>query len=128
MNEELKKIEYSFSGKLIGNKYMKRMVCKAVLALPKTIQKKVTQTCWFVSSFDDAWAFAFTGNDLRNQHLIFLSDDLLSQPESQIIHTIIHEVGHVVLKHRNPVFERQTKHETEKQEREAEDFTKEYVA
>lgn len=71
---------------------------------------------------DDAWAYTFTGNDLKNQHLIFLSDDLLRETPEQIMHSIAHEIGHVVLKHRNSTTTSQSKQEIKKQEKEAEAF------
>lgn len=126
MKNNEKEILAMFNGKLIGNRKMKKYVCKTVLKLPKKIRSFITQKCWFISSMDDAWAFAFTGNDLANRHLIFLSDDLLRQNEKQIYHTITHEIGHVVLGHRNSTLVRQTRGEIRRQEREADEFVKLY--
>ena len=80
-----------------------------------------------MSSMDDAYAFTFTGNDLKNQHLIFLSDDLLYQNISQIHYTIAHEIGHVILGHRNSTLSNQSKKEIKMQEKEADDFAKKYI-
>ena len=71
---------------------------------------------------EDAWAFTFTGNDLKNKHLIFLSDELMFQDSRQIKHTIAHEIGHVILGHRNSVLEKQDKEEIKEQEKEADEF------
>lgn len=71
---------------------------------------------------DDAWAYTFTGNDLKNQHLVFLSDDLLREEPNQIMHSIAHEIGHVMLKHRNSISIQQSKDEIKKQESEAQVF------
>jgi len=76
---------------------------------------------------EDAWAFTFTGNDLKEKHLIFLSDDLLSQDTGQIQYSIAHEIGHVMLRHRNSVLERQTKQEVRRQEKEADNFAKQFI-
>lgn len=86
----------------------------------------ITKKCWFFASFDDAWAFVFTGNDLKNQHLIFLSDELWRQNGEDIYHTIMHEIGHIVLGHRNSTFVHQTKQEIRRQEKEADEFAKKY--
>lgn len=80
-----------------------------------------------MGSFEEAWAFAFTGNDLKDQHLVFLSDELLMQDEKQIHYTIAHEIGHVVLNHKNSTLVKQTKEEIRKQEKEADEFAKEYA-
>lgn len=123
---KIRTLYLAFDGKLVGRIELKQKVCEVVLRLPLDIQTFVTNSCWFVGSFDDAWAFAFNGNDLKDQHLIFLSDDLFTQDEKQIRYTIAHEIGHVVLKHRNSIGEVQTKEEIAKQEQEADAFAKQY--
>ncbi len=124
MNKNIRKIYYAFDGKLVGNRYMKINVCKTLAKMPDGIINYVTKNCWFFASMEDAWAFTFTGNDLKNQHLIFLSDELLFQDENQIRHTIAHEIGHVMLGHRNSVLEKQNKEEVKNQEEEADFFAK----
>ena len=116
-----------FEGKLVGNRQMKESVCKTLLKMPPDIIKKITTNCWFFASMEDAWAFTFTGNDLKNQHLIFLSDELLYESAFQIQYTIAHEIGHVILGHRNSVLIRQDKVEIKKQEKEADIFARKYV-
>ena len=81
----------------------------------------------FFASLEDAWAFTFTGNDLKNNYLIFLSDELMFQNKDQIKYTIAHEIGHVILGHRNSVLEKQSKKEIKKQEKEADVFAKKYL-
>ena len=76
---------------------------------------------------EDAYGFTFTGNDLKNQHLIFLSDELFRESKEQISRTIAHEIGHVILNHRNSTLTSQTKEEIRKQEKEADAFAKEYI-
>ncbi len=115
-----------FKGKLVGNKRMRYHVAEVLSKLPDTIVIYITQYCWFMASMDDAWAFTFTGDDLIDQHLIFLSDELLSQTHEQIHYTIAHEIGHVILGHRNSVLIKQTKKEVGKQEKEAHDFAIQY--
>ena len=127
MNRKLKNIYIAFSGKLVGSKFMKNKVCETLALMPDEIIDFVTTSCWFVSSFEDAYAFTFTGNELKNQHLIFLSDELLEQDNFQIHYSIAHEIGHVILKHKNSVFVKQTKQEIEIQEKEADSFAKKYT-
>jgi Zn-dependent peptidase ImmA (M78 family) len=123
----VKTIYSAFDGKLVGNAKMKRQVCETLLLMPEEIIAQVTKTCWFMASMEDAWAFTFTGNELKDQHLIFLSDELLLQDEAQIHYTIAHEIGHVVLGHRNSVLVQQSKAEIQKQEQEADTFAKQYL-
>jgi len=127
MQNKIRNIYYSFDGKLVGNKTMKINVCQTLAKMPDEIIDYVTQNCWFFASMEEAWAFTFAGNDLKNQHLIFLSDELLFQEKQQITYTIAHEIGHVILKHRNSVLEKQTKNEIKKQEKEADEFAKQYI-
>jgi Zn-dependent peptidase ImmA (M78 family) len=115
-----------FEGKLVGTKFMKKWVCETLVKMPIEIIDFITQNCWFFGSMDDAWAFTFTGNDLKNQHLIFLSDDLLNQHPQRIMFSIAHEIGHVILKHRNSTLVKQTKAEIKQQEIEADEFAKQF--
>ena len=106
---------------------MKKKVCETLAFMPDEIINFVTDNCWFVSSLDDAYAFTFTGSDIKSQHLIFLSEDLLVQDNFQIHYSIAHEIGHVILKHRNSVFAKQTKEEIKNQEQEADIFAGKYI-
>ncbi len=120
-------IQKKFRGRLVGTHKLKHHVSLVVSKLPKDLQDYITQYCWFVGSMDDAWAYTFTGDDLADQHLIFLSDDLLSQEPKQIHYSIAHEIGHVVLGHRNSIYIKQSKAEISKQEKEADEFALMYI-
>lgn len=126
MTDKEKKIYKSFDGKLIGSHFMRNMVIRTLSKMSGEIVDTITKNCWFVSSMDDAWAFTFTGNDLKNKHLIFLSEDLLSQGLKQIRYSIAHEIGHVILGHRNSIAEIQTRDEIRKQEKEADEFARSF--
>jgi Zn-dependent peptidase ImmA (M78 family) len=126
MNDNVLQILRAFDGKLVGSKKMKNHVCQTLFHMPQDIINFVTKNCWFMSSMDDAYAFTFTGNDLRDQHLVFLSDDLFDQDNFQINHTIAHEIGHVILGHRNSTIATQTKAEIRMQEKEADLFAAKY--
>ncbi len=127
MNDKIKKIYDSFGGKLVGSKRMGVMVCRVLTGMTPEIIKFVTRKCWFMGSMEDAYAFTFTGNDIKDRHLIFLSDELFEQDQAQIDYTIAHEIGHVVLGHRNSTLVVQTKEEIRKQEKEADIFAKKYI-
>lgn len=124
----MRKIYVAFAGKLVGTKRMKKYVCDTIALMPNKIVRHITKNCWFLSSLDDAWAFTFTGNDVKDQHLIFLSDDLLRQHPGQIRYSIAHEIGHVMLGHRNSILERQSKSEISRQEKEADEFAKQFIS
>ncbi|HEX7041892.1 MAG TPA: ImmA/IrrE family metallo-endopeptidase [Patescibacteria group bacterium] len=126
MSEILEEIQRRFYGKLIGTKKLKHYVSEVVSTLPEDIQDDLIESCWFVGSMKDAWAYTFTGNDLKNQHLIFLSDDLLSQDPIQIRFSIAHEIGHVIKGHRNSIEIKQSKEEVTIQEKEADEFASAY--
>lgn len=127
MEENIKRIFNLFGTKLVCSMPMKLHVCAVLNNMPEDIIEVVTQTCWFMGSMEDAWAFTFTGNDLKDQHLIFLSDALLIQNEIQIHFSIAHEIGHIIYSHRNSVLVKQSKEEIALQEKQADDFAKEYT-
>jgi len=127
MNWTLKEIRLAFNGRLMGKSRMKSIVCKAVSYLPYKIVGYVTQNIWFVSSPQDSWAFTLRGSDIKNQYVVVLSDDLLMQEDSQVIYTILHEIGHVTLGHRNSMGFEQTQTEIKNQEIEADKFAYKYI-
>lgn len=128
MNWTIEKIKKSLGDKLIGSVFMQQQVCKALQLLPVEITEKVCKTVWFISSPDDSWALTFRGSDVKDGHLIFVSDELLRQDDAQIKQTIIHEVGHVILSHRNSVGYMQTDAEIKQQEKDANEFAEKYVS
>jgi len=123
----LKEIYDAFGGKLVGTEEMKQYVCSVVALMEDDVVNYITSKCWFLGAMDDSLAFTLTGNDLKNQHLIFLSDELFMHDEEQIKYTIAHEIGHVILGHRNSVLEKQSKAEIYNQERQADRFAKKYI-
>ena len=123
----VEQIKKAFGGKLVGTKALKSYVCATVSLLPENMQDYITQYCWFVGSMDDAWGYAFTGNDLLDQHLIFLSDDLFRQDIAQIRWSILHEIGHIILKHKNNIFVKKDKKAIRQQEKEADEFAAEFA-
>jgi hypothetical protein len=127
MNTQEKAILQMFRGKIIGGKTIKKYVCKVLSFMPSETIEFITDKCWFMGSFDDAFGYAFKGDDLAGQFMIFLSDDLFAHSENQIKYTIAHEIGHVVLGHRNAVFEQQSKADIALQEKEADGFAKKYI-
>jgi hypothetical protein len=116
-----------FNGKLVGTSCMRRCVYQTLVKMPDEIVDFVTKNCWFLGSMKNAFAYTFTGNDLKNQHLIFLSDELLNQDLEQIQFSIAHEIGHVILRHRNSTLTEQTKQEIRKQEKEADEFARKFI-
>lgn len=120
-------IRKAFGGRLVGNDYMQQMVCLAVSKLHKDLVEHVTKHVWFFSSDEDALGFAFDGNDLKDKHMIFLADVLFREDQSQVLYTILHEIGHVELKHKNSIGVKQTKEEIDKQEKEADQFVDKYL-
>ncbi len=127
MNEKIEIIYHAFGGKLVGSFAMKMHVCQTLSGMTSEIIDFITQNCWFFGSMEDAWAFTFTGNDLKDHHLIFLSDELLIQDDNQIHWSIAHEIGHVMLGHRNSILVKQTKQEINRQEKEADEFAGKFV-
>jgi hypothetical protein len=123
-----RKVRKNFGYRLIGTGYMKKMVISTLLLFPLRIVNIISKHCWFISSFEEGWAFVLRGKDIRsNDYVIFLSDELLGSNVAQIRYTIAHEIGHVILGHRNSIGTLQNKKEITKQEKEAHDFVKKYL-
>lgn len=127
MESMVEEIKGKFGGKLVGKPKMQRLVCETLLILPKDIAEFVTKNVWFISSFEDSWGFVLDSKDLGKKHLIFLGDELFEQDKYAQHYTIAHEIGHVMLNHRNAILETQSVRETEKQEDEAHRFAIQYV-
>lgn len=107
---------------------MKGVVARTLLIFPDKIINFITKNCLVVSSFKDGWAFVLRGGEIRkNEYLIFLSDELWAEDEAQVRETFVHEIGHVVLGHRNSVGKIQSKSEVRKQEKEADAFARRYL-
>ena len=122
------KIRRAFGHKLIGSSRMERVVSETLLVFPDEIIDFITKNCWFVGSFEDGWAFALRGDELkRNEFLIYLSDQLLVQSKQDMRYTIAHEIGHIVLGHKNSILESQTKQEIRRQEKQAHDFARKHL-
>ena len=122
-----KEIQTEMGGRLAGNKLMKDCVALAITKLPEEIAQQIIDNCWFFSSFEDNYGYAFNGNDLKDMHLIFLADILFREPQSQILYTILHEIAHIALNHKNSIQYTQTKKEIAHQETEADQFAKKYL-
>lgn len=127
MDQILEEIRTKFAGKLVGNSKMQKLVCETLLLFHQEIVDFVTENVWFISSFEDSWGFVFKGDDLKGKYLIFLSDELFLQSKSVQHYEIAHEIGHVILKHRNAILKPQTRDEIAKQEKEADDFARHYL-
>ncbi len=123
------RIRKLFGHKLIGTKFLKNIVISTVLVLPPETAEFIAKKCWFVGSFTDGWAFTLKHEDLKKgEYFIFLSDELLDQHVGQIRWTIMHEIGHAVLGHKNSIGHVQTKAEVRKQESEADEFARKYLS
>lgn len=127
MNRKTQDIERKFGGKLIGSKKMQRLVAKTLLNFPPKIIDFVTKNVWFVSSFDDSWGFVLDSRDLGDRHIIFLADELFDQDYYAQHYTVAHEIGHVILGHRNAIMITQTKAESQNQEDQAHKFALKYL-
>lgn len=117
-----------FGGKLIAYDSHKKIIAQTLLKLPKDNIDYLIKTTWFLSSTPDSYGYTFNGNDIPNKHFIFLSDELFRESLSQIQYTILHEVGHIILKHKNEIGFRQSREEIIKQESEADEFAKRYLS
>lgn len=127
MNSKLMKIRKAFGGRLVVKPLVQNLILETVSIFPPEIIEYIEKKVWFFSSSEDAWAYTFTGDDLKDKHLIFLSDELFIEDRTQIMSTIAHEIGHVILGHKNSIHYKQTQSEIDRQEREADLFAKKHL-
>ncbi|HEX7456095.1 MAG TPA: hypothetical protein VF303_01340 [Candidatus Nanoarchaeia archaeon] len=129
MSQKTEKIKKKFGMRLVGGEQMQRLVCETISIFPPEIIDYVTKNVWFVSSFEDAWGFVLKIDELKEkgEYLIFLGDELFEQDKYAQRYEIAHEVGHVILKHRNAITQPQSKEEIDRQEAEAHEFTLKYL-
>ena len=120
------KVKKALGGKLIGKPYMEQLVCLTLLKLPDDTIEFICKKVWFISSSDDAWAFTFKGEELKDRYLVYLSDELFEQSKEQIQFTILHEIGHIILNHRNSIGIEQTASEIKRQEKQADEYANKY--
>lgn len=125
---KISQIKDNFSYKLVGSNLMKKAVLSTLLLFPDEIVERVSKKCWFISAFDESWAFVLRGSEIKkSEFVIFLSDRLLKENRGQIQYTIAHEIGHVLLGHRNSIGKVQSKTEIRRQEKEADVFAMKYL-
>ncbi len=120
-------IKKSFGGKIVADDFAKNMIAQAIAKLPLDKIGYLTSNVWFFCSLPNTWAYAFHGNDLKDKHLIFLSNGLFNEPQNQIQYTILHEIGHILLNHKNSIGFKQTKKEIAIQEQQADQFAYKYL-
>lgn len=118
----LEDVKRKFGNKIIGSQKVQNLVCSVVGLLPSEKADFVTKNVWFVNSFSDASSFVLRGDELAGKYLVFLSDEVFKQPKSDQYYEVAHEIGHILLNHRNSIGISQTSVEIEKQERQAEQF------
>ena len=113
--------------RILGNKYLKVLVAKTLSVIPSDVKEHIAKNVTFIGPFDDAWAYTLQASDLETKYIVVISDELLAQNENQIIKTLIHEIGHATLGHRNAFYKPQSQHEIKKQEREANEFARRII-
>lgn len=112
---------------VFGTNYLKQRVQDAINLLPLDLREYVLENVSFIGSFNDAWAYALKREDVSGKYLIIVSNELLMQDKSHIIATLVHEIGHAALGHKNSIGNIQTKREIRKQEQDAHHFTRRLI-
>jgi hypothetical protein len=127
MDKKFLEVREKFGTKIIGPGKMQNLICKVVCRLPQKTADFVTRNVWFVNSFPDTWGFVLRGDELDGKFLVFLSNELFRQPRKIQEYEVFHEIGHVVLNHRNSITVPQSKEKIARQEREADTFARRYL-
>jgi hypothetical protein len=104
----------------LGNDNLLNRICVALSKIPIDIVNDLYDHCYFLMSSEAAKALYFPPGFFDNKAIISFSDAYFkSADKKDFEHTIIHEVAHHALKHKNPWEHDSSEEEFNKQEKEA---------
>ena len=115
-------ITYEFGGSNIVTDKENVLIAKSMTYLPLRIIKKIIKEVLFASE-ENCFAWHIPLEQIDNKKsIIFLSHYIKDMKEKEALHTILHEIGHFILKHKSPILLNLSQIKTKNQEKEANDF------
>jgi len=124
----LEQADYAFGGINSVSEEFRVILAKALSKLPKDIVDWVVNFAFFISSSDEYWAFTLFIDEFEHKKgVIFLSENLKEEIEEKQLFWIAHEIAHLKLNHRSPIFCGLSEKETKRQEAEADNLVKTWL-
>ena len=109
---------------------IRKILVKTFRRTPKKIVDWANDKLIFITSCEDHYAFALLKATSwgGRKGFVFISDYLLDLTEEEQILAVAHEVAHMKLRHKSPIFNDLTQKETERQEKEANELAQKWLS
>lgn len=121
-------VDYGFAGFNEVDEVFRIILAKAISKLPMKIVDWTTKNLLFISSSDEYFAFYLPKHEWKHKKgFIFLSEALKNESEEKQTFQIAHEIAHVKLNHKSPVFSDLTEIEMKRQEKEADELANKWL-
>lgn len=99
----------------------------ALSKVPKEIADRVLEECLFLMPNPGMGGFRVSKRLLQGKDVIVLSEKLLEEDQKYIVLTILHEVAHFYLNHKNRVLDGLSEEEDRKQEEAADRWARQWI-
>mgnify|MGYP001084517937 CR=1 FL=1 len=120
--------DYTFGGTNTVSEDFRIILAKALSKLPRKIVDWAAENLNFLSSTPDL-AYTTTIKEWKHKKgFVFLCEPLKNRTEEEQTFYIAHEIAHLKLEHRSPIFSYLTEEETQKQEEEADELAKKWLS
>ena len=103
----------------LDNQQLRYVVAKSLSKLPIEIIDKVTENCLFIMPKIEELGIYLPNDFIKDKQIFAFPEKLLEKEEHEIEHTILHEVAHYYLKHKNALIHNLSAEEYDRQEEEA---------
>ena len=120
-------LDKSAGSVLPENNQLRDPVALALSKVPKKIANRVLEECLFLMPSPGMMGFRISKKLLQGSNAIVLSEKLLEKDQKYIVLTILHEVGHFYLNHKNPVIDQLSEEEERKQEEAAVRWARQWI-
>ena len=111
----------------LGEDKLRYVVARALFKIPADVVELVVEGCLFFMPTIEGKSTYLPLSVIRGKPIIGVPESLLDEPEEVVDRTIIHEVAHFVLKHKDPAVDGLTTEEYEEQERRADSLVDQWL-
>jgi len=122
-------VDYAFAGLNQVSDDFRVILARTMSKLPTRVVDWAADNILFVSSDNDSYAFFLPREEWnRKRNLVFLSEILKDQTTILQAFYVAHEIAHVKLRHRSPIFSDLSQEETDAQETDANDLARKWLS
>lgn len=121
-------VDNAFGGVNQVSDQFRTLLAKSMSRLPMSVVDWAVDNVLFVSSNEDDYAFFIPRDEWNQQRsLVFLCESLKSESADIQAFYIAHEIAHVRLGHRSPVYSMLTPEEADRQEKDADRLARKWL-